>query len=193
MTDAVLGQVAVAVTGPAPRPPRFRADCNRCCGLCCVAPSFEEQQGFGFSKPAHSPCSYLKADFRCGIHSELTVRGFPACRAFDCYGAGQRVTRLFGAQFWKDSPQGSVRMFQAYSLYRALHELLAMLELAVARAAPEARWRLQQRLTWLDGICESGDALSGVAAPDSLRVEVLAEIRAALCGAGAAPQPGAAA
>jgi len=166
---------------------RFRADCARCSGLCCVAPSFEAQQGFGFSKPAHIPCSYLEADFRCRIHPQLTERGFPACSAFDCYGAGQRVTRLFGAQSWRDSAAAATRLFQAYSQYRGLHELLAMLELALEHAPREARRPLQQRLQWLDGLCESGEALTSVTALEALRNEVLAEIRAALGGARGAP------
>lgn len=164
---------------------RFRAQCSSCCGLCCVAPSFQEEQGFGFSKPAHTPCSYLQSDFRCSIHQERPERGFPACSAFDCYGAGQRVTRLFASQSWRDSAQAAASLFEAYCLYRALHELLAMLELALPHAAPAARRRLQQRLTWLDELCESGEALTAAIVPEALRIQVLAEIRGAV-GAAAA-------
>jgi hypothetical protein len=71
-------------------------------------------------------------------------------------------------------------MFQAYSRYRALHELLAMLELALQHASPADRGRLSTRLQSLDLLCESGEALVAAMSPEALRGEVLAEIRAAL-------------
>jgi hypothetical protein len=179
--DAQPSDRAQAVaSGLHPASTHLRADCGHCCGLCCVAPSFEQEQGFGFSKPAHSPCTHLESDFRCRIHGELTARGFPACSTFDCYGAGQRVTRLFRGESWRDQAELAARMFQAYSRYRGLHELLAMLELALAHAVPEARTRLQERCRWLDALCESGEALEAGLTAQALRGEVLAEIRAAL-------------
>jgi small conductance mechanosensitive channel len=33
---------------------RFKADCVSCSALCCVAPSFDIDQGFGYDKPAHT-------------------------------------------------------------------------------------------------------------------------------------------
>jgi hypothetical protein len=71
---------------------QLRADCAKCCGLCCVAPAFDADQGFGFDKPAHTACRNLDADHRCAIHAALRARGFPACATFDCYGAGQWLT-----------------------------------------------------------------------------------------------------
>jgi hypothetical protein len=166
--------------GGGPPYAHLRADCASCLGLCCVAPSFQAQQGFGFSKPAHSPCRHLQTDFRCRIHEELQFRGFPACSAFECYGAGQRVTRLFHGASWTDSPQAAARIFQAYSRYRALHELLAMLELALERAPAAQRAQLERRLRALDAWCDSGEALTSAVVPERLRAEVLAQIRQAL-------------
>jgi hypothetical protein len=145
-----------------------------------VAPSFQAQQGFGYSKPAHTPCRHLQTDFRCRIHAQLGVKGFPACSAFDCYGAGQRVTQLFQGESWTDSPEAASRLFQAYSRYRQVHEMLAMLELALERAPPAARAGLEARLQGLDALCDSGQALDARFVPEGLRAEVLAQIRQAL-------------
>jgi hypothetical protein len=163
------------------RSSHLRADCGQCCALCCVAPSFEAEQGFGFSKPAHVACRHLQADFRCSIHAELHGLGFPACSTFDCFGAGQRVTqRLFGGKSWTDSPELAMRMFHAYSRYRALHELLAMLELTAASVLPSDRGRLAQQLQSLESLGDSGEALSDAISLEALRREVLREIRTAL-------------
>ena len=49
-------------------PARLKADCSACVALCCVIPPFDASQGFGFDKPAETPCQHLCADHRCGIH-----------------------------------------------------------------------------------------------------------------------------
>src|SRR5262249_34950312 len=84
----------------------------------------------------------------------------------------------------------AARMFQAYSRYRALHEVLAMLELALQYASPADQGRLRKRLQSLDSLCESGEALEGAMSPEALRGEVLAEIRAALWRAGSGEAAG---
>jgi hypothetical protein len=165
--------------------PRWRADCTRCCGLCCVGPAFDAGQGFGFDKPAHTPCAHLRGDFRCGIHEELPLRGFPACVTFDCHGAGQRVTQqLFGGQSWKSSPGLAPRMFDAYRRYRALHELLAMLEVAIERVSVCEARPLRELSQSIDALCESGVAVVDKISIDVLREEVLGRVRAAVLGPG---------
>ena len=135
---------------------RLRADCARCCGLCCVAPSFDADQGFGFDKPAHAPCLHLRHDDRCRIHDALRARGFPACAAFDCHGAGQWVTQhLFGGQSWRTSPQIAAEMFRAYAQYRSLHESLALMQLALARMAPADAAGVVRCMEDLDAICRA--------------------------------------
>jgi hypothetical protein len=136
---------------------RLQADCTRCCGLCCVAPAFDADQGFGFDKPAHSACPNLGMDHRCGIHDELRARGFPACAGFDCFGAGQWVTQeLFGGKSWQESPEIAARMFRLYARYRVLHELRALLELALQRVAPVNAGQLEECRRRLEGICQAG-------------------------------------
>lgn len=163
------------------RSPQLRADCTKCCGLCCVGPSFDADQGFGFDKPAHSPCANLRADFRCAIHDELALRGFPACATFDCYGAGQRVTqRLFEGKSWKSSPELAPRMFTAYYRYRALHELMALLELAIERVSLREVPSLRHVHELIDELCESGAALAATVSIEDLRADVLNRIRGML-------------
>ena len=104
----------------------LRADCARCVALCCVAPAFQRSAEFAITKPAGVACPHLAGDDRCRIHTELRGRGFAGCAAYDCFGAGQRVSA--GAQ---RSPQ----LFAVFGVVRQLHELLWYLEEARELAA----------------------------------------------------------
>jgi uncharacterized protein YjbI with pentapeptide repeats len=72
----------------------LRADCERCFGLCCVAPAFSASADFAIDKDAGCPCPNLQADFRCAIHDRLRQRGFAGCTVYDCFGAGQKVAQV---------------------------------------------------------------------------------------------------
>jgi len=135
--------------------PRLAADCSACQGLCCVALPFDAAQGFGFDKPAHQACRHLQADERCAIHARLAESGFPGCVQFDCEGAGQRVTRLFGAQRWRDSAAQASELFEAFFLLRQAHAQLGLLATAW-RLAPAGSLaeRLAGQLQRLDAWCE---------------------------------------
>lgn len=171
-----------------PRSRQLRSDCARCCGLCCVGPAFDAGQGFGFDKPSHTPCANLRADFRCAIYGDRLERGFPACEAFDCFGAGQRVTQnLFGGASWRSSPELAARMFDAYSRYRALHELMLILEVAIenpvnpcARVSSRDAVRLRELRRFIDELCESGAAMADTLPIHQLRKDVLTRVRGAL-------------
>lgn len=119
-------------------PAHLKADCSACVALCCVIPPFDASQGFGFDKPAETPCQHLCADHRCGIHDALIPRGFEGCVAFDCLGAGQRLTALaverFGSADWRDRPEVARWLFAAYPRLRRAQEWLAQLNLAAAVA-----------------------------------------------------------
>jgi Pentapeptide repeats (8 copies) len=118
------------------------ADCARCVGLCCVAPAFARSADFAVDKPAGTPCTNLRADFRCAIHTELRDRGFAGCTVFDCLGAGQRVTAAFAGRDWR-SPEVAPPMFAAFAVARQVHELLWYLDEARVRApdpALDAEW-----------------------------------------------------
>lgn len=115
-------------------PVHLRADCSSCVGLCCVVPPFDAAQGFGFDKPAQTPCEHLCADHRCGIHEVLMPRGFSGCVAFDCLGAGQRLTASAVARFgdadWRARREVAAWLFEAYPRVRRVQEWLAQLSLA---------------------------------------------------------------
>lgn len=124
-------------------PLELRADCSACVGLCCVIPPYDAVQGFGFDKPAETPCRHLCADHRCGIHDTLLPQGFGGCVAFDCLGAGQALTALavqrFGSADWRARPDVARWLFEAYAGLRRLHDWRARLWLASAVVGLEAR------------------------------------------------------
>jgi hypothetical protein len=163
------------------RSPRLQADCARCCALCCVAPAFDANQGFAYDKPAHVPCAQLLDDFRCRIHGERGACGFHGCETFDCHGAGQRVTQqLFGGKSWRTSPELAREMFDAYSKYRVLHEVLVLLELAIRNALPTDQMSLQDRFRSVDALCDSGAALGHSVRVGEIRAQALEHVRAAM-------------
>jgi uncharacterized protein YjbI with pentapeptide repeats len=112
------------------------ADCEKCCGLCCVAPAFLVSSDFAIRKAAEQPCPNLERDFRCGIHPKLRESGFPGCIVYECYGAGQRVTQeTFAETNWRRNPRIATQMFAAFFVVRQLHELLWYLTEALALPA----------------------------------------------------------
>jgi hypothetical protein len=159
-------------------PPALRPDCARCAGLCCVAPAFDADQGFGYDKPAGEACMHLQADNRCGIHPALVAQGFPGCASFNCFGAGQRATALFDSD-WRESPARAGRIFETYSRLRTLHELMAMATVARSHAPDAAAAEtVRQVLARLDRLCETNESVDGIA----LRRQTLKQIQQALRG-----------
>ncbi len=112
----------------------LRADCAQCFGLCCVALAFARSADFAADKDAGEPCVNLDDDYRCGIHPALRERGYKGCTAFDCAGAGQKVSRAtFAGTSWREADAGL--MFRVFAVMRQLHELLWYLD---EGHAPEA-------------------------------------------------------
>jgi hypothetical protein len=160
-------------------PSALRADCSRCAGLCCVVHAFYSVQGFAFDKPAHSACRYLTLENRCAIHTRLASRGFPGCVAFDCYGAGQRVTQeLFNGMSWRTSDETAVRnLFSAYTSFLALHRLMAMLALAEATVSPPLDTQMRLKREQLNDLCRSEQAKRGSLDIATLQNDVLELVR----------------
>jgi uncharacterized protein YjbI with pentapeptide repeats len=103
----------------------LQADCASCFGLCCVALPFSASADFASDKDAGTPCANLRTDFRCGIHTRLRQSGFPGCTVYDCFGAGQKVSRVtFGGTDWRQAPETAQQMFAVFPVVRQLHELL---------------------------------------------------------------------
>ena len=150
----------------------LKADCSACVALCCVIPPYDAVQGFGFDKPAETPCRHLCADHRCGIHDALIPRGFGGCVAFDCLGAGQRLTALAVARFgdadWRGRPEVARWLFAAYPRMRQAQEWLAQLSLAATltgaaalrsladelegQAARWPEWSAAEQAAWQDRV-----------------------------------------
>lgn len=108
------------------------ADCGECFGLCCVALAFARSSDFPFDKAAGDPCENLDEGDGCRIHPHLRERGFKGCTVFDCFGAGQKVSRqTFAGRSWRDDPQTREAMFSAFPIVRRLHELLWYLDEAI--------------------------------------------------------------
>jgi hypothetical protein len=140
----------------------LRADCTRCFGLCCVVPGFAASADFALDKPAGHPCPHLHADSRCGIHAELRPRGFAGCAAYDCFGAGQRVSQVTVGRDWRADPATARLTAEVFPVVRQLHELLWYLTGALAEPAAEpVHAELRRSLTQTERLA-AGD-------PDALR------------------------
>jgi uncharacterized protein YjbI with pentapeptide repeats len=168
----------------------LRADCERCFALCCVAPAFSASADFAIDKAAGEPCPNLELDFRCGIHASLREAGFSGCAAYDCFGAGQRVSgALFAGADWRTDPAIAAAMFATFSVVCQLHELLWYLEeafeLPAARPLRPALEAARDETDALAGLGAGGPGASG--APDVAdhrgRVNVLLRQASALARA----------
>ncbi|QNE35625.1 pentapeptide repeat-containing protein [Leifsonia shinshuensis] len=143
---------------PSSAPERtLAADCASCSGLCCVALAFARSADFAFDKPAGEECVNLDDGFGCRIHPQLRERGFKGCTVFDCFGAGQLVTRhTFDGRSWRDNAGVRTEMFAVFPIVRQLHELLWYLREAIAMPAA-ASIRATLRASW-DAVTSAADA-----------------------------------
>ncbi|SFJ93738.1 hypothetical protein [Celeribacter neptunius] len=134
-------------------PSEFRADCSNCAALCCLALAFDRGEMFAHDKPAGTPCHRLglrDSEFACSIHEDLAQKGYRGCVAFDCLGAGQRVSALF-SDTWKSRPELTAPMMEAFRIMRQLQELHQMLTAARALPLPEDKLaELSDRIAQVD-------------------------------------------
>lgn len=121
-----------------PKRTDLRADCGSCFGLCCVALTFSKSADFAIDKSAGEPCPNLDETFRCTIHRKLRPAGFQGCTVYDCFGAGQEISRRAGTS-WRQQP--GQQMFAALPILRQLHELLWYLIEALEHKAFDAEVR----------------------------------------------------
>ncbi|MFJ2441526.1 pentapeptide repeat-containing protein [Streptomyces sp. NPDC087658] len=139
-------------------PTELRADCDSCFGLCCVALTFSPSADFPVDKKAGEPCGNLRTDFRCGIHRTLRQTGYRGCTVYDCFGAGQKVSRVtFGGRDWRQAPETAGEMFAVLPVMRQLHELLGYLDEALAlEAARPLRRELRTALDETEQLTRTG-------------------------------------
>jgi hypothetical protein len=127
--------------------PNLRPDCARCDALCCVLLAFDASEAFATSKPACEACQHLATDNACTIHADLSGSGYDGCVAFDCHGAGQRLTsQVFKGRSWRDDPSLMPAMDDAFRTLRRLHEALVLLQHFAARPQTAAQHATRQSL-----------------------------------------------
>ena len=129
----------------------LRPDCARCDALCCVLLAFDASDAFAFSKPACAPCRNLAADNTCKVHASLADEGLSGCVAFDCQGAGQRITeQVFKGRSWRDDPALLPAIDTAFRVMRRLHDAVGLLQqaatLPLSQAQNQTRLGLLARL-----------------------------------------------
>lgn len=102
-----------------------------------MALAFDVGEKFAASKAAGQPCRHLVDGGNCGIHQDLGARGYQGCIDFTCQGAGQRlVAEVFADQDWRDTPRLKAPMMEAFRRLREIHELLVLLQAALALQLP---------------------------------------------------------
>ncbi|GKU25258.1 pentapeptide repeat-containing protein [Clostridium folliculivorans] len=103
----------------------LKADCKNCFGLCCIALYFSASDGFPTNKDAGKSCINLKEDFTCSVHTSLRNKGLKGCTAYECFGAGQKIAQVtYKGKDWRQVPEASKQMFEAFLIMRQLHEML---------------------------------------------------------------------
>ena len=167
----------------------LRPDCTRCAALCCVALPFDRSSRFAIDKAANEPCPNLDRCGRCRIHSSLADRGFGGCVAFDCFGAGQRVTQeIFEGRSWQDDPALLEPMARVFLTATRAHECLMLLREAGSlplSIADEAR-----RAGLEAAVAEAGVSAEAIGALRRETFAFLASLRGSLPSAVAAGSGG---
>jgi uncharacterized protein YjbI with pentapeptide repeats len=103
----------------------LRADCKNCFGLCCVALPYAKSADFASDKDGGTPCRNLQSNYQCGIHMDLRNKGFRGCSAYECFGAGQKVSQFtYKGMDWRASKDIAQEMFNVYPIIQQLHEML---------------------------------------------------------------------
>lgn len=104
----------------------YKIDCENCCGLCCVALYFAKSEGFPNDKKAGIACHHLQADHKCKIYPQLAKLGLKGCMSYDCFGAGQYISRYMNHSLnWSVISQKEAdQIFHAFSIVMSVHQTL---------------------------------------------------------------------
>ncbi|SMP10876.1 hypothetical protein [Shimia sagamensis] len=133
--------------------PTLTDDCSNCAALCCVAYPFDADEDFALLKRADIPCPNLSDScLNCTVHADLLPKGFGGCVAYQCAGAGQRVTQeLFEGETWRDDPDLLEHMTYALRVVRPIHEALLLLQEVSNLPIPASAKR--QALSLITALC----------------------------------------
>lgn len=135
----------------------LKIDCKKCSGLCCTALYFSKTEGFPNDKPAGKPCTNLMSDYGCAVHNKLMQYNLKGCMAFDCLGAGQKVTSdIYGGVSWKNQPERAEEIFRVFLAVWQLHQMVWYLAEAAAIVPAE---ELADQITALIGEYQNMTAL----------------------------------
>lgn len=118
----------------------YQIDCGKCCGLCCVALYFTKSDGFPKDKKAGVACENLQSDYRCKVHSNLSKQGLKGCMAYDCFGAGQFVTRHLKTEpnWLTISSQEADEIINFYLAVMRVHQTLWYLSQCIILQLPQS-------------------------------------------------------
>lgn len=120
----------------------LRADCENCFGLCCVALPYAKSADFAFDKDGGTQCRNLQSNYLCGIHNDLRNKGFRGCSAYECFGAGQKVSQsTYNGQDWRTNKDIAQEMFDVYPIIQQLHEMLWYLNEALTIDAAKSIYK----------------------------------------------------
>ncbi len=103
---------------------------------------------FALDKRADQRCPHLADQGRCGIHPRLAREGFAGCVAYDCHGAGQRVTAAL--------PPDGGDPASVYRVFRALCHVHAMASLVRAARALDLPPSVEAERLRVAGLLEGG-------------------------------------
>ncbi len=110
----------------------YKADCENCFGLCCVALPFIKSADFAVDKDGGVPCKNLQDDYRCAIHEGLRGKGYKGCTVYECFGAGQKVSQYtYKGRDWREDKDAAKEMFHVFPIMQQLHEMLYYLQEAL--------------------------------------------------------------
>lgn len=119
--------------------PDMTSDCANCSALCCIALAFDAGEDFAIDKPAGLPCPNLNGKLGCSHYNHLEDAGFPGCVAYECRGAGQRVTQeVFKGDTWARTPDITQPMLAAFATMRQIHDGIELLLVAERLDLPDS-------------------------------------------------------
>jgi uncharacterized protein YjbI with pentapeptide repeats len=146
---------------------KLAINCDNCSGLCCVALYCAKSEGFPADKPGGRPCQNLSSDFRCTIHAELIQAKMKGCLAYDCFGAGQKVTQdCFPEINWKNEPEQANQIYDTFLCLFQLHQMLWYLIEA-------SSFRLEARInTTIDDLIFENERMTGLLPTEILNLDI---------------------